>query len=442
MGVQTRSSAPSSPTKSKKSTGVILPSSDEELYKIFVLPSGLSQDARFVSLRNPRDGARCRYFFCPRKGLFEITKVNANSIDPRSMLLAPNVEATTLESTPVNTSTAEAGLLADSKFQGYVNKSAEVFVGTPLDPVFILLPLLDQPSLCQKDESDQRLFQPLDDLLDEHLNDDGHLRYVLTNSTFRPKLLDAMDKICGSVDAGDEQMFRLSMLKLYDYILQKAQRVAEKGLPASLEERFVTRALEVPMLSVSRAESAPSLATENTETSSGCSTPDVSESQSSAASTIISVAVSEASSSTTVRMADCTPSADLYNLQRLRTAMSFITASYLDPTLAAKLAAASLKSKASPDFGSLDEHLKQLAKLRTEALAARSISDFSKKRNLDDDEAAENRAEKKRRQEEEEKKKKGQESRGVKDLKKVDVSGMKKMSDFFAKKPFTAKPKS
>jgi Ydr279p protein family (RNase H2 complex component). len=47
--------------------------------------------------------------------------------------------------------------------------------------------------------------------------------------------------------------------------------------------------------------------------------------------------------------------------------------------------------------------------------------------------AAESRAEKKRRKEEEDKRKNTGQSRGVKELKKVDTSGMKKMSDFFGK---------
>lgn len=51
----------------------------------------------------------------------------------------------------------------------------------------------------------------------------------------------------------------------------------------------------------------------------------------------------------------------------------------------------------------------------------------------EEDDAAETRAEKKRRKEEEEEKKKAGESRGIRDLKKVDTKGMKKMSDFFGK---------
>jgi hypothetical protein len=51
-----------------------------------------------------------------------------------------------------------------------------------------------------------------------------------------------------------------------------------------------------------------------------------------------------------------------------------------------------------------------------------------------EDEDGETRAEKKRKREEEEKRKKAGESRGVKNLKKVNVNGMKKLSDFFKKK--------
>ena len=51
-----------------------------------------------------------------------------------------------------------------------------------------------------------------------------------------------------------------------------------------------------------------------------------------------------------------------------------------------------------------------------------------------EDEDSETRAEKKRKKEEEEKRNKSGVSRGVKNLKKVNTSGMKKMSDFFKKK--------
>jgi hypothetical protein len=72
-----------------------------------------------------------------------------------------------------------------------------------------------------------------------------------------------------------------------------------------------------------------------------------------------------------------------------------------------------------------------VVKLRQDAAAVRSLTDYSRKRNIEDEDE---RAEKRRKKEEDDKRKKPTESRGVKNLKKVDVKGMKKMSDFFKKK--------
>ena len=92
-----------------------------------------------------------------------------------------------------------------------------------------------------------------------------------------------------------------------------------------------------------------------------------------------------------------------------------------------------LDSAESPiDFKPLKDRLKEIADLRAQALALRDMSNFTRKRSLDDEEE-EIRGEKKRRKEEAEKKSKAAESQAVKKLKKVDTSGMQKMSSFFAK---------
>jgi hypothetical protein len=95
------------------------------------------------------------------------------------------------------------------------------------------------------------------------------------------------------------------------------------------------------------------------------------------------------------------------------------------------------------DFTQLDNHLKRVESARAEAMVLRSLSDnISRKRTAeDDDEAAEARAEKKRKKEEEERAKKN-ESHGIRQLKKVDTSGMKKLSSFFAKAPAKANPET
>lgn len=454
MGAQTRSSVSNSPIKAKPSARVILLAAEEDPHRIFVLPSNASKDARFLLLKNPRNGRRCRYYFCPSEGIFEVTKIDAGGRDPKSVLLAPRADPTIskafgssdkLVTITTESEVARIGNASDVRselFEGYVNKSTEIFVATPFDPVFILLPLLDQTALLSRSQRGEGHFRPFDDILDDQLDDDRHLNHVFTDLTFRPTLLNAMNSVCDMVEAGDEQMYRLSVLKLNQYLLAKSRRVVGNGLPASMEDRFVTRFLGVPILNIKREVSSVSLGIEENDMYPEFRTPDMSESQSSVSSTNTSVPLFVASSTTSMGTIDYAPSASLIYLQRLRTAMSFITSSYLEPKLCERLVETSRACKASPDFGPLDEHLQHLAKLRTQALTSHSLSDFSKKRNLDDDEATEERAEKKRKQEEEDKKKKGQESRGVRDLKKVNVSGMKKMSDFFGKKAPTAKLKS
>jgi hypothetical protein len=122
------------------------------------------------------------------------------------------------------------------------------------------------------------------------------------------------------------------------------------------------------------------------------------------------------------------------DLLRLRTAFNFILSAYVPPHLHTPLTALLTTSPSLADFSPLDAHLAHLRTLRQEALAARNLNDMSRKRGALDDEEDEIRAEKKRKLEEDEKRKKAGESRAVKNLKKVNVSGMKKMSDFFKKK--------
>jgi hypothetical protein len=163
---------------------------------------------------------------------------------------------------------------------------------------------------------------------------------------------------------------------------------------------------------------------------------DVIDSQSSAATIAPSAVFSEVSSTTSVgTVVPETISPELLELQKKRTVLDFLLESYVPDTIAERLRARLAAKDSSINFAPLEDHLRSLSALRAEALSSRSIGDFSRKRGLEDDETAELRAEKKRKQEEEDKKKRLGESNGVRALKKVDVSGMKKMSHFFAKKP-------
>lgn len=434
MGPRTRSSAHNSPVKGKPQPPASSTIDETSLPKLFVLPQNRSPEARFLLLPDPRDRSLRRYFFDPRVGPYELTKVHTDSLDPRSVLFTSDGDESQSAPAPLPGSLAE----------GYVLKTPEIFVATPVDVIFLALPLLC-PSLVEEKGS-KRLLQSIDDLLDAFEGLQGHLRFVRTNSQYQPMLEKSLEAICDTVDAGEEKMFRLNEKKLAEVLFAKAQRVVSQGLPSSLEDRFVTRVLEVPMMSIHREETGTSFTVESpaNDENAESQTSNTPSSFSSGATT----AVSETSNTTTVMatletrpsQSNNTPGS-ITHLLRLRTALTFLTTSYLPQSLSSTIQAhiASLI-----DFSPLDTHLLHISSLRASALASRSLSDFSRKRGSEDadEDAIEARAEKKRRADEEEKRRKAGESRGVRELKKANVSGMKKMSDFFGKKPADVKGKS
>lgn len=250
-----------------------------------------------------------------------------------------------------------------------------------------------------------------------------------------------MKVICDTVEAGDEVMFRLNEDKLLEELMVKARRMGEK-LPKSMEERFVTKPLEAPVVmrrnlvtetsSVSEGEGEASAlhtpATEKSESQASISSAGTVESgvsQASTAATSVDLMTEEPIS------AAMTASEEVLKLQRLRVAFSFICSAYIAPSFAATLNAR-FAALETVDFAPLEEYMVKLAKLKAEVMATRAATENTRKRGLEEE--ADERAEKKRKKEEEEKKKKAGVSRGVRDLKKVNVSGMKKMSDFFKKK--------
>ena len=430
MAPRTRSTT-SSPIKKASSGSAVAPFAQEhEPHKILLLPTDLSSDARVVSLLHPRDGSRKRFLFCPSKGLYEFTRVAAPTGEYGSIL----IEDETLEEGP-----------SDVEFEmersyGYISKDAQILIATPFDTMFLLLPLL--PSSLRS--SGKVLFQPLDDLLESHVSEDKHLSHIIQHG--RQYIERRLESFCDTVDAGDEKMFRVSQEKTVRSIAQKVKHIVQCGLPPSLEERFVSRSLEAPVLSLKREDSSvsttiipPTTTPDNEETKS-----ESFDSQSIAASSAPSMVFSEVSIASSVTTVEPNPvTENIKHLQRLRIVLKFILASCTSPALSEMIESKIQEMGLLADFEPLDQHLTHLAELKAEAAASRSLNDFSRKRgNADDDEVAEARAEKKRRLEEDEKRKKAGESQGVRNLKKVNVSGMKKMSDFFGKKPVTAKAKS
>ncbi|GCB25124.1 ribonuclease H2 subunit B [Aspergillus awamori] len=409
--MRTRSSAPSEQPQSPPSTSddqttaastSALPAQSTP-QKTFILPSTAGADARFLTLPNPRTASPTRYFFDPKLGVYEFTVLSSPPTAPRSTLLVRNPN-------PTSSSTSQP--------PAHISKKAELLLATPIDILFFLIPILTANT------KQNNLFQPLDDIidsLDEELLS-PHLRHVLYDETFRGTLHARAAAISDSVEAGDEKMFRFNETKLLQELVAKADRMVSVGLPPSLEERFVRQALATPLMAVKRDDVVATGENKENEGEDGEDGKEEGEK---------TTANNEDAKE---HLPEGLKAPDgVANLLRISTALAFMKECYLSKEMSARIDELLAAPESPKDFKPMRDHLDLVAKLRAEALATRSLGDFSRKRSVEDQEAAESRAEKKRRMEEEEKKKKANESRGVRDLKKVNTTGMKKMSDFFGK---------
>ncbi|KAH8170967.1 hypothetical protein LIA77_09748 [Sarocladium implicatum] len=383
--------------KPKSSTSKItLESQIGNSQHVFILPKKSTADARIVTLPHPRHGTPSRYLVCPKSGIYD------------------------------------------------VSSSADLYLATATDPLFVILPAVCESQAAKGDEK-KRLFLSSDDYFDKLPEEFSHLSEILRTPSTRKLFESRLAEVCDTVDAGDESMYRLSEEKLLTAVLKKARRMCDGGLPQSMEDKFVVKALEAPML-LQKSSAAPPIESQATpEAESGVSTPMTESNESQSTTTTTDTAASSVSQPSTAATsfieapaetdftAAITASLEIHNLQRLKVAFDFICSSYLPPTLGAQLLSSlSNISTSKVNFKPLEDYLAQLAKLRAEAVAARSQGDYSRKRARDEEED-EARAEKKRKLEEE-KKKKASESHGVRQLKKVNTSGMKKLSAFFQKK--------
>lgn len=396
--------------------------------QLFILPKNLSKEARIVTLQNPRYANDSRYIICPENGFYEFTKVAAPKTIPRSWLL----------STPgPNKNEVIEPDAKRRKHSGYITKNANMLLATAIDPIFILLPALAPVPTSKGSEPSKKLFLAGDDHIENIAATSSHLSGFLRTKSIRDLLEERMAAVCDMVNAGDENMYRLNEEKLLGELMQKAKNICEKGLPPSMEEKLVRKALDVPVLSIKREESSMH---ESAQEEDLADTLDTQTSASIDSTTTSFSAASTALASLSEDLIESKPKEappinapdGVAELLRLRTALFFICAAYVAPHVTENLKKLASSSE-TVDFAPLDTHLAHLAKLRQDALASRSLGDFSRKRSLADEDG-ETRAEKKRKEDEEEKRKKANESRGVKALKKVNVTGMKKMSDFFKKK--------
>lgn len=424
--MRTRSAPASKSKKAEDETKTKTLVAAEKPSKTFILPSSTSDNARLLSLPDPQSGELTRYFFCPDRGIYEFTVVAPPAHMARSILFTPRTRETP---SPLEEEKKDP---EEPSVQGSITKKAEFLVATPIDTMFFMVPLLAPSS-----KSGRSLFQPLDDIIDSQDDMPKNLRQVLYDDKFRGFLLARTEAICEVVEAGDEKMFRFNETKLVQELITKAERMADRGLPVSLEERFVRQALATPLMSVKREDVAPSQEPSNESQESASKSEERQNSPSTVDTTATPSVATPAGESTPVPQppsAESTATDPITRLLRISTALSFMKESYLPATMASRLDEILASADSPIDFKPLKDRLKEIADLRAQALASRDMSNFSRKRALDDEED-DTRAEKKRRKEEEEKKSKAAESQAVKNLKKVNTSGMQKMSAFFAKAP-------
>ncbi|KAF2024179.1 hypothetical protein EK21DRAFT_94314 [Setomelanomma holmii] len=382
-----------------------LPASTSNPPKLFVLPKDVSKDARIVTLDNPANDTPSRYYFCPNKRFYEFTRIAAPKKECRGWLI-----------TGENSKGAEQKE-GDARIgSGYVNKSADLFVATPIDLLFLILPALAPKSA--KDTKQQ--FLAFDDYLDKLSASSRHWRALISQfPSIQAMIEKRMCAISDTVDAGDETMYRISNDKLLSVLLKKAERMVNTGLPPSLEDKFIKTALEIPIMNIKREDSSLSTPSTQNDSQTSTSTTTTSDSPDTTLTTPHEQSTKPLITPPTVP-----------HLLRLRTALTYLSSSYLPATLRPLITT----HLSSPTFTPLTTHLAAIATLKSEAAALRSISDnISRKRAIEeDDEKIAEREEKKRKKEEEERKKKS-ESLGARRLKKVDTSGMRKMSSFFTK---------
>ncbi|KPM34350.1 hypothetical protein AK830_g12220 [Neonectria ditissima] len=422
-----------SDSKSASSKFSLAPQSDTPS-KLFILPSKATADARIVTLPNPRHLRPARYLVCPETGIYEFTKVAAPKTTPRSWLI---------ETTSTSTR-AEADADADkdvTNLSAETSTGQELYLATAIDPLFLFLPALAEVKTSKGSDEQKRMYLTSDDHFEKLPDESSHLSEILRCPKTRALMERRMGAICNTVEAGDESMFRLNNQKLVGVILDKAKRMSEGGLPPSMDEKFVKKALEAPILVqkremkggelVAAASQVSTPQTESAKSQSTVTSAETTESSESQPSTVVTSFSEEVVTEAIVSAMEASP--EVIQLQRLRVAFNFICSNYVASTLAAQLLASLAKSDSSlVDFSPLDEYLSKLSKLRADALISRSMGDYSRKHDRDEEED-EARAEKKRKLEEE-KKRKASESRGIRNLKKVNTTGMKKMSDFFKKK--------
>lgn len=371
---------------------------------LFILPKHSSAASRIVTLPNPATKQDVRYYFDPVHGLYEFTRISASRSNYSSWLLA---------------SIGREGLQNESQLgSGYAIEDSSVYVATPVDVLFFLLPILVG--------STQTLFVSLDDHLDKVADFPQDLSEILRSDGMSQRLHSSMSSICDVVEAGEESLYRFSASKLAMELFTRAKAIVSNNkLPRSIMQKFVDRVLKAP----TSFEQSMTLVPESPLDNKNLTHDGVIDEESLPAPLDLD---------TPLQPAICSPeSQNMRYFMTVRVTIDYLLDNYIDMSSHDLIKTEIAKLDKILDFKPLDDYLEGLAVRKKELQALQSLSDnISRKRRPDDEEMEEVRAEKRRKKEEDEAKKKSQ-NRNLKQLAKVDTSGMKKMSSFFVKRSNT-----
>ena len=369
---------------------------DETPLHVMLLPCQMSKNARILSLPHPATGSATRYLLCPTNGIYEFMKVAAPRTMPRSLLLTPTSDAPAQDQ------------------DGHIIEDASILVATPIDVLFLLLPLFASQLDETKTRRQAQSFREADDLLETLSAAVTPLESLIRkHERFRDRLTKRLETVCEIRLVGEEKFYRPDAHRLLSTLVGKARLLIENDVwPASMNEKYVRKPLEVPTLHLSNQDTVE--ATKTSEAKQGLE-PGSAYPQTTYPPLHISLVPDH-----------------IQRLQRIKTALRFIFDSYV-PKVFHSCLQQLLTAHDGIDFEPLDDRIEMIQTLHTEALALQSLSDnISRKRPLQDDDSYEKSSEQKRRREDEANRKKT-ESRGVKNLKRVNTDGMKKLSSFFGK---------
>ncbi|RVD86378.1 uncharacterized protein DFL_004657 [Arthrobotrys flagrans] len=378
--------------------------------------------------------------------IYEILKVSNPPHAPRSWLVTPDVPPLSLPDS--NSSKEEEE--RDDKLS-LIIKDAHLYLTTPLDPLYLLLPhLSSQKTSCN--------FLSFDDLLESHPESTKWTKLLSLHPNSSQILQSRLLSICDTVSAGGvEQMFRLNLEKLHTLLISRVEAVA-KALPSSLT-KHISRKLSKPIGTQAstawkrQSDIKPSgggiindaeLEDQDEDTQEPIPEGGVDSQLRREASKLNLDDTTtdtpteggggggEEEERTEIIQENLLPPPEIQYLCHLSHSLQFFQ-NYLPQEIYSSLS--ERLDKLHPREP-LEKYTEELKSLRAAANAAMDFSMSHSKRTLEDLEAGGGRSredierEKKRKKKEEDSKK----SSGVKKLEKVDTKGMMKMTAFFKKK--------